>query len=92
MHSRLRRTSRAPAVTAKPFWQHTDERQPVFVRAASLSAEGDCVALKALASQRLAHEPRNPEAAFMAERALRCNPGEQVERPRLEKWLAVPGL
>ncbi len=78
----------AQTFTDKPFWQHTDERQPVFVRAAALSAEGDCVALNALAAQRLAREPRNPEALFMAERAQLCNTAP-VEHTPWKKWLTA---
>jgi S1-C subfamily serine protease len=73
----------------KHFWQHTGEQQPVFVRAASLSAEGDCVALNALTSQRLAREPGNPEAVFMAERAQRCDAGQPAKHPLFGKLLAA---
>jgi S1-C subfamily serine protease len=79
----------AQAAAGKPFWQYADERQPLFVRAASLSAEGNCAALNTLTSQRLAREPGNPEAVFMANRAQRCNTGAPVARPLLEKIITA---
>ena len=79
----------AQTSTGKPFWQHTGEQQPVFVRVASLSAEGNCAAVNTLTSQRLAREPGNPEALFMAERAQRCNAGGPIARPLLEKVITA---
>lgn len=75
----------AKMYTGKPFWQHTDERQPRFLRAASLLAEGDCTALQELTSQWLTREPDNAEAQFMAKRAQLCHLLEKIQRPRLEK-------
>jgi serine protease Do len=72
-------------LTGKAFWQHTDERQPVFLRAASLFAEGDCELLKALTAQWLAREPDNAEAILMARRAQLCHLLEKIQRPLLEK-------
>jgi S1-C subfamily serine protease len=68
----------------KPFWQYTDERQPVFLRAASLLAQGDCAVLKALAMQWLTLEPENPEAVFVAGRAQLCEWLEKRQRPLLD--------
>jgi S1-C subfamily serine protease len=74
------------AVTSgdKPFWQYTDDRQPVFLRAAALLAQGDCALLKTLTAQWLAREPGNPEATFMARRAQLCDLLEIRQRPLLE--------
>jgi hypothetical protein len=67
------------ALAEKPFWQHTGEKQPVFVRAASLAATGDCMTLAVLASQWLAREPRNPEALAMVSHAQRCNARAMID-------------
>lgn len=75
----------AAAARATPFWQHTDERQPMFLRAAALSAAGDCDALNAFAAAWLAREPGNPDAQFVALRARRCNMLQLIQRPLLEK-------
>jgi S1-C subfamily serine protease len=69
----------------RPFWQHTGDQQPVFLRVASLFAEGDCKALKALTAQWLEREPDNAEASLMARRALSCDLLAQIQRPQLEK-------
>lgn len=68
----------------KPFWQYTDDRQPMFLRAATLLAQGECSPLKSLAAQWVAREPGNPEAAFMANRAQMCDLLEIRQRPLLE--------
>lgn len=70
----------------KPFWQHTDERQPVFLRAASLSADGDCAGLNTLAAQRLARDPKNAETLLLIRHAQQCSASAQARRPML-KWL-----
>jgi S1-C subfamily serine protease len=82
MHEDARST---PAFSGTPFWRHTDERQPMFLRAAALSAAGDCAALSTLAEQWLAREPGNRDALFVAKRAERCAMLEFIQRPRLEK-------
>ena len=75
----------ASAPAGKPFWQHTDARQPLFLRAASLSAEGNCKALNELAADWMAREPDNADAAFVAQRAQHCNILALIQRPLLEK-------
>jgi hypothetical protein len=57
----------------------------MFLRAAALSATGDCGALGALAEQWLTREPGNPDAVFVAKRAERCAMLELIQRPHLEK-------
>lgn len=76
-----------PATTARaiPFWRHTDERQPMFLRAAALSAAGDCDALSTFVAAWLAREPDNRDAQFVALRARRCNMLQLIQRPSLEK-------
>jgi serine protease Do len=64
-------SSRSDARSA--FWQYTDARQPVFLRAASLAAQGDCAALTEVAQQWLTQEPANPEAKLAAKSAQRCH-------------------
>jgi serine protease Do len=82
----LHETARAsPAYSGLPFWQRTDERQPMFLRAAALSATGDCDALGTLAVRWLASDPGNPDALFVAKRAERCAILELIQRPLLEK-------
>ena len=49
----------------------------------------NCAAVNTLTSQRLAREPGNPEALFMAERAQRCNAGGPIARPLLEKVITA---
>jgi len=78
-------TESAISFDDKAFWQHTDERQPVFLRAASHFAEGDCSALRELTAQWLTREPDNPEALLLAKRARMCNLLDRIQRPRLEK-------
>jgi S1-C subfamily serine protease len=73
------------AFNGAPFWRHTDERQPMFLRAAALSATGDCGALSALAERWLEREPGNPDALFVAKRAERCAMLALIQRPHLEK-------
>lgn len=65
-------SSLVSTIAEKPFWKYTDQRQPIFLRAASLFAESDCEALDELASAWLAREPNNPDALFMVKRAWRC--------------------
>lgn len=69
----------------KPFWQHTGERQPLFLRAASLFAQGECAVLRALTAQWVAREPANPEALFLDRRSQHCDLLEKLQRPLLEK-------
>ena len=73
------------ASSGTPFWQHTDERQPMFLRAAALSAGGDCDALANLAARWLASDPGNLDAQFVARRAERCTLLELIQRRLLEK-------
>jgi serine protease Do len=68
-----------------PFWQHTDQRQPTFLLAAALLAEGDCDELIELATQWLVREPGNPEAVFVAKRASLCKMLTQLQRPFLQR-------
>lgn len=69
----------------KPFWRHTGDRQPLFLRAASLFAQGECATLRALTVKWLEREPGNPEAEFLAKRSLHCDLLEKLQRPLLEK-------
>jgi len=73
----------APASGDQPFWKYTDDRQPMFLRAASLLAQGECAALKAQTAQWLTREPGNPDAEFMAGRAQLCDWLEIRQRPLL---------
>lgn len=75
-----------PVFADKPFWQHTDQRQPVFLRAASLSADGDCAGLNTLAAQRLARDPKHAETLLLIRHAQQCSASAQARRPML-KWL-----
>jgi serine protease Do len=65
------RARRSDATSA--FWQHTDTRQPTFLRAASHAARGDCAALAEVAEQWLRDEPGNPEADMTARSVRRCH-------------------
>lgn len=75
----------AASAGEKPFWQHTGDRQPLFLRAASLFAQGECAMLRALTTQWLEREPGNTEAAFLAKRSQQCDLLEKIQRPLLEK-------
>ena len=78
-----------PAFSDKPFWQHTDERQPVFLRAASLFADGDCAGLNTLTMQRLARDPENSETLQLVKRARQCSAPAQARHPVLERLFAA---
>lgn len=76
---------------ATPFWQSPRERQPVFLRAAALAANGECAALIDLAAQWLAREPGNGEAQVVAGRARHCGDDENARRPPPQQRLAETG-
>jgi S1-C subfamily serine protease len=75
----------AASAAEKPFWQHTGDRQPLFLRAASLFAQGECAALRALTAQWLAQEPANPEALFLDNRSQHCDWLQLLQLPLVEK-------
>lgn len=85
LHDNRDNAKSASVPEGKPFWQHSDARQPLFLRAASLSADGNCKALHELAAQWIAREPGNPDAQFVAQRAQHCNILALIQRPLLER-------
>jgi S1-C subfamily serine protease len=68
----------AHVAAGTPFWERSGERQPLFVRVASLSARGDCGALDRLAAQSLAHDQGSHDTTFMLERAQQCHAGPKL--------------